>query len=35
MEKYADLLSGLDEETQERIIAYLKEKELQNEDQRF
>lgn len=32
MEKYADLLSGLDEETQERIIAYLKEKELQNED---
>ena len=32
MEKYADLLSGLDEETQERIIAYLKEKDLQNED---
>ena len=32
MEKYADLLSGLDKETQERIIAYLKEKELQNED---
>lgn len=32
MEKYADLLSGLDEETQERIISYLKEKELQNED---
>lgn len=32
MEKYADLFSSLDEETLNRVIAYLNEKELQNED---
>ena len=31
MEKYAELLAGLDDEVRERVLNYLKEKELQEE----